>query len=643
MRRVFLAGVLLVATEATGLRAQSEIGTEFNPYALSDTIVVTANRLGTSVRETASSITVITAEEIERSQATMVAELLRTVPGVDIVQSGGIGQQTSVFLRGANSEHTLILIDGVELNDPSSPGGTVDLANLPVGNIERIEILRGPQSVLYGSDAVGGVIQIFTRRGRGGPTVTISSEGGAFGTFREQLSVMSHQADVNFSVTFARQDSDGISAASELRGGQERDGYGNSTLSASFDLRPSEKIELRFCGRLTEAEADLDQASDVPDDPNYTMKSKERHFSSRLTHQVRDGVWSQRFGAYLTYYQRSATDYVDENHPFAASKSEYQGRRVKFDWQHAIRPTSFSIVTIGAESEQIELEQSLFYRSMYGDYSPPPARDVQCGTTGLYVLDRLEVGDRWYTTLGLRWDDHEMFGSKATYRVTTAYLVDKLDLKLKGSYGTGFKAPTLFQLFDPNTGNPDLKPEISEGWEIGFQTQLFDCRLSLGATWFSNGFDDLIRFDASVWKSMNVAEASTSGVELFVESRLAGALLRADYTYARARERAGDLALLRRPENKVSLTLCRQVTDRLNLNVGVRHVGRRQDMDFAVWPAERAELAAYTVMNLAGRYDVSSRLQLRGRVDNLLDAAYEEVLGFGSAPRAAYLGLRLTL
>jgi len=640
MRRVFFICVLVIATGATGLRAQSVTTSETNPYHLSDTIVVTANRLVCPVRTIASSITVITAEQIEKTQATMVSDLLRTVPGISVVQAGGSGQQTSLFMRGANSEHTLVLINGVEINDPSSPNRAANLAHLPVDNIERIEILRGPQSVLYGSDAVAGVIQIFTKRGLGKPTVSFSSESGSFNTFREHLAIRAGRDDVDYSLMISRRDSDGTSAASARRGNHERDGYNNTMLSASFGLRPSEFVEMRFFGRLTDADADLDKGGGILDDPNYVLESKERFFSTQFSHRPVRSVWSHLAGFYITHYKRSATDFVDGAHPYDFSETEYEGRCVKFDWQHVLKLKDIGRLTVGIESERDEMEQSLFFAGMFGDYYSA-VREVSAHTTGLYALNEFDMANRWFTTVGARWDDHSQFGSKATYRITSAYLLDQLGLKLRATYGTSFKAPSLVQLHDKATGNPDLLPETSEGWEIGIEKQLAQDKVALGVTYFHTGFTDLIQFDGVM---DNVASAAIRGGEVSGEWKTTRMSIRVDYTNTLTRDDVDPLkqSLLRRPRHKVSLCATGDIIENLTLSLKATHKGKRADMDFSTWPGRRVELIDYTVVDLGATYRLSPAIELRARIENLLDAEYEEVLYFGSAPVSAFFGFSLS-
>jgi vitamin B12 transporter len=640
MRRIFTAGILLAATGAMGPRAQAEIGTESNPLNLSDTIVVTANRLGTSLRENATSITVINRQQIESSQAVMVSDLLRTAPGVDVVQSGGAGQQTGLFLRGANTEHVLVLIDGVEVNDPSAPSGAANLAHMPVDNIERIEILRGPQSVLYGSDAIAGVIQIFTRRGEAKPLIQFTGEAGAFGTYNEQLEVAGARKKADYAVSLARRDTDGISAA-VADGNPERDSYRNTAASARAGWEPSENIRLTVSGRWTEAETDLDQSyyPPTPDDRNYSLESTERSLSGSIVYEPAGSRASHRVGAAIADFDRHSIDGTDEVRPSDTSQTQYNGQRVRFDWQTTVKAAKQFEVTLGAETENETMEQSLYYGSAWGPWADT-LPEVSVRTNSGYGLARLSVADRWYTTAGVRRDDHRIFGGETTFRFTSAYLVDAVGLKLSATFGTGFKAPTLVQLYDNATGNRNLRPETSEGWEIGLERSSRDARAKVGATYFRTRFANLILFDGTM---VNKATASIRGIELYGETDLWRLRVRADYTHTRARDDVDDRPLIRRPQHKLGVTIGGELSHRLLTSLRVSHVGSREDTDFNVWPYEREVLDRYTLVTMSAGYKLSGSVAVHARLENLLDENYEEALGFGSRPIALYGGVTLNL
>ncbi|MEW5795668.1 MAG: TonB-dependent receptor [Candidatus Zixiibacteriota bacterium] len=640
MRRIFIAGILLAAG-ATGPRAQERSGGEFNPYHLDDSIVVSANRLATPVRQIASSITVITADDIRRSQAGNVTEILRSVPGLNVVQAGGPGQQTAIFMRGTNSEHVQMLIDGVKINDPSSPSNAVNLATLALDNIDRIEILRGPQSVLYGSDAMGGVIQIFTRTGLGRPQVGLSVEGGSLNSHAERLWVHAGTERHDYSMELSRRSTDGVSATSG-NGDLEDDGFDNTTVTAALAYRPSTKTQLRLVGRMADSDTDLDQSYGALDDPNYTMNSKERFLSACFGHDIQAGRWTQRFGTYLTDYERSTVDRVDGKHPGDTNDTRYDGRRTKFDWQSTVMWGESQRFSLGLETEEDRLDQALFFGSLWGDYESR-IEGAAARTSAVYGQGEFNLGQRLFANAGWRYDDHDTFGTKATYRLAGAFLIDALGMKCRAAYSTGFKAPALFQIYDPTTGNRALRPERTRGGEFGLEVRLLDNRLALGATYFHTSFDNLIQFGAVTGRMANVAKARTRGVESFAEVDFGSTRIRCDYTYTNARDRQSNLALVRRPGNKAAVQVDQLLTQSLEFHAEGIYTGKREDTDYAPWPPVRVILHGYTTVNLAGQYRFKPGIGVFGRISNVFDANYEEVLYFSPVPRTISVGIDLVL
>lgn len=610
-------------------------------------VVVTATRVETPMEEIASSVTVISSKEIERKQKTTVLEVLKGLPGLDVVQNGGVGGATSIFLRGANSEHTLVMIDGVEVNDPISPGRSYDFAHLTVDNIERIEVIRGPQSTLYGSDAIGGVVNIITKKGEGKPKFFLSAEGGSFTTFREATGISGGNKWVNYSFALSRFDTEGISTASKKDGNYERDGYENTSLSAKLGFKPMDNLGIDFILRYMDAKTELDNFAGVGgDDPNYVQKSNQFLFKTQVGLSLFDQVWSQKLGLALNDHNRDIKNKKDSQHPFDYEKGRYDGQLLKFDWQHHLQLHKTNALTFGLEYEREEGKSKYYWESLWGpgqSIFPKKTANIK----GYYIQDEIKLWDRLFATLGIRIDDHSRFGSETTYRVAPAYLIKETDTKIKGTFGTGFKAPTLYQLFAPATlwgpiGNKDLKPEKSKGWDFGVEQNFFKNRVTLGATYFRNDFKDLIQFD---WGQgyINIAKAKTEGVELFASAKPIDDLtLRINYTYTDTEDKTTGEALIRRPKNKIGFDINYHFLNNGNVNLGVIYVGKRDDLDFSISPSRRVKLDQYTLVNLAVSYDITKNFQLFGRVENLLDKEYEEVKGFGTPGLSFFGGMKLS-
>jgi len=609
-------------------------------------VVVTATRVETPIEEIASSITVIHSEEIERKQKISVLEVLRGLPGLDVVQSGGTGRTTSIFLRGANSEHTLVMIDGVEINDPISPGRSYDFAHLTVDNIERIEVIRGPQSTLYGSDAIGGVINIITKKGEGKPKFSLSAEGGSFTTFRETAGVSGGNRWVNYSLSLSRLDTEGISAAGKKYGNYERDGYKNTSLSTRLGFTPLDNLNIDFILRYVNAESELDYSGGIGgDDPNYIQRSNQLLFKTQAGLSLFDQFWNQKLGFAINNHHRDYKNKIDPWNPLY-EKSNYDGELIKFDWQHHMKLHKTNAITFGFEYEREE-GRSKYYYEYFGWPGQSILPKKRANTKGYYFQDEIRLRDRFFATLGIRVDDHSRFGTETTYRVAPAYLIKETGTKVKGTFGTGFKAPTLYQLYAPATlwgpiGNKDLKPEKSKGSDFGIEQELLKKRVILGATYFRNDFKNLINYESGLGY-ININKAKTEGGELSASVKPIDHLtLSFNYTHTDTEDKRTKKDLLRRPKNKFGLDINYHFFDKGNVNLGVIYVGKRDDMDWSVWPARRVELDGYALVNLAASYNITNNFQLFGRIDNLFNKEYEEAKGWGTPGLSLFGGIKLS-
>lgn len=608
-------------------------------------VVVTANRLETATAEVGSSITVITAKEIEQRQQTFLLDVLRSVPSIDVVQSGGPGGTTALFMRGANSAHTLVLLDGIELNDPSSPSGAFDFANLPTDNIERVEILRGPQSTLYGSRAMGGVINIITKRGKGDPTGFFSAQGGSFRTTTEKAGISGGTDRYNYSLGLSRFDSDGFSAAGKKYGNTENDGNHNTSIKSLLGITPTSNLTIDFIVNYLKNRTDLDNSGGVGgDDPNYVQKNEQLSLRSQADLTLFDNRWQQRLGVSLNKLNREVTNGIDAAHPSDLSLGTFDGRGVTVDWQHTLHLHESNSLTLGIESKEETAKSDYYSESAWGPYSNP-SEEHTARTTGYYLQDQLRLWDAWFTTLGVRLDDHSNFGTKATYRFTSAYSIKQTNTTVKGSYGTAFKAPSLDQLYAPGYGDKNLNPERSTGWDLGIEQSLPGRNITMGATYFHNDFDDLIIYNSTLNKLGNIARATTRGVELTASVRPVDELsLRASYTYTMTKDKETGLELLRRAKNKVNVDGNYRFQKNANLTLGIIYVGSRFDTVFDpnTFAATRVKMSRYLLANLAASYDVSKNLQVFGRVDNLFDKNYEEITGYGTAGISAFGGIKVS-
>ncbi|HKL26655.1 MAG TPA: TonB-dependent receptor [Desulfuromonadales bacterium] len=607
-------------------------------------MVVTATRIETALAAVGSSMTVISRQEIENRQAVQLADLLRGVPGLDVVRQGGPGQTASVFLRGANSAHTLVLVDGVELNDPSTPARFFDFAAMPLDNIERIEILRGPGSTLYGSDAIGGVINIITRRGAGAPSGSLDIEAGSFSTHQEKFSLRGGGEKFNYSLAGSFFSTDGVSAASEDDGNSEEDGHDRTSLATRLGLTPNKNLEVDLLYRYLDAETDLDNFGGAfGDDPNNLYDARSDYVRVQAQWDLFDRFWEQILGVSLTDYDRTNRNGTDAAHPVASVDSRFEGRLWKADWQNNLALSEVNTLILGIEHEE-ESAESRDFRTFEDFFTGEPTSALtefdgkSARTTGYFLENQWLPTESTILTGGVRFDDHSRFGSHGTWRLTGSHLVSATGTRLKVSYGTGFKAPSLYQLFS-RFGDLDLDPETSRGWDAGLTQTLFDDRLSLGMTYFQNEFEDLIDFDFSSNAFQNIGEASSRGVELTMQTTPTDALeVAATYTYTETEDEMTGDQLLRRPRNKGSVTVNYQWPNRAVCNLEILYVGEREDLVFP----DVVTLDSYTLVNLSAVLPLTGYLKLTGRVENLFDENYEEVSGYGTPGLAGYLGAKLT-
>jgi vitamin B12 transporter len=646
MKKVFLTVfglVSLVFGPAMAMARNSDGSEETEPSGqpkLEYHIFVTANRTETSREEVGNSITIITARQLEEMQKLTVLDALRTVPGLDVVQAGGPGGQASIFIRGAKSEDALILMDGVEMNDPSTPGRSFDFAQLTTANIERIEIIRGPQSTLYGSDAMSGVINIISKTGQGKPGGFLSGEYGSFNSFSENADLSGGNKWANYTLNASRLDTKGISAASESDGNLERDGYKNTTISGKIGIMPIEHVHADFILRYTDSQADLDNFGGVGgDDPNNRADVKQLFSKAQARISLFNGFWEQTIGFSLSHHERNYRNDTDAEHPFDSDRSTYNGEVLKFDWQHNLRFQEMNMLTMGVEMEQEKAKSDYYSESAWGPYTSDFAQK-NSRTTAWYVQDHVRLGGNWFATLGTRLDDHSLFGTKITYRIASNYLIQETGTRIKGSLGTGFKSPSLYQLYSLY-GDETLKPETSIGWDIGIEQFLWNNRLTLGVTYFRNKFNQMIDFDNATWKYLNVDAAKTLGIEMFAYAQpFAVLILQANYTYTATKDKATGFDLLRRARHKLGFTANYRYSKKGNANLEINYVGKRTDIDYSTLPYARVTLSGYMLVNLALAYDINGGLQMFAGVKNLGNAAYEEVLGYGTPRISAFTGIK---
>lgn len=609
-------------------------------------VVITATRSETPYYQIGSSVSIITSDLIQQKQLKTIVDVLKEIPGLSITQLGGPGKQTSVFLRGTNSNHTLVILDGVKMNDPSSPSNAFDFSSLNVYDISRIEVVRGSQSTLYGSDAIGGVINIITKKGSGKPQYHFEGEGGSNNYYRSNLSALGSFGNLNYSFFASQAASDGISASNKIYGNVENDGFSNSAIAANLEMIFDENLKAGFIYKFSKSKADLDQNEKLGDDPNYTFKQEEHLARFNFSALSFKGLWKQNLSASFIRRFSNALDLPDAIHKNISSDSYNKGSRFKIDWQNNLYFIPQNLITFGVERETETANSSYSSNGDWGPFNSVfPKQSVY--TTGIYLQDQFEYNKSLFVTAGIRYDKHQKFGSVSTFRIAPVYFIQSTNTKIKFSYGNGFKAPSLYYLYDPAFGNPELKPEKSKSWDAGIEQFIDNGNYSFSITYFSADINDMFGYDKN-FKTINIAKAKSSGVEITTLAKFNKLSFNANYTYTNAiddYELSPEYKqeLLRRPKNQFYFYANYFISQDFDANISVKYVGKRIDKDFSSFPAKRITLQDYTLFNIAMNYKLFDEVTLNGRIENLFDKKYEEVLYYGTLGRTFYIGFNASL
>lgn len=613
-------------------------------------LTVTATREPVAREATTTSLTVITGDELRARGILTVAEALQRVPNAAVVPTGGFGGTTSLFLRGGESDYVQVLIDGVPVNEP---GGAYDFAYLTTVNVERIEVLRGPGSVTYGSDGVSGVINILTRRGMGPMSVQGSVRGGSYGSVAADAAVSGSTESVDFAFGAQRFRSGGVY--------QFNNDFDNTVVSGRVGVRPDESTDIAVHLRYRDSRyAYPTDGSGAVVDRNAAQLSEATTVGLEVARQVTD-----RLRARLTVGSNVTATGTDDPQDdpadtvgFYAYHSLQDMSRQRADLRLGFDAGGGISLSAGAEAEQ--QEERGFNESM-SEFGPSfDSGDHERSNVGYYAQGLL-VRNRLSLLAGIRMDDNEAFGTFATYRLGASLLLPA-GTRVRSNIGRGFKAPTFYENYASGfvTGNPALRPERTRSWEVGLEQRLLADRVWIAGTYFNQRFRDLIQFTfAEAPNYQNVAEADASGIEVELEAvAMPGVRLRGSLSYldtevidagydtgAEATFVAGQ-RLLRRPTTTwqagVEVTALKPLLASLDL----RHVGGRDDRDFSTVPATPVVLDAVTTLDLASEMPVWSdaagaTLVATLSVTNALDARYETVVGFPARGRVVMAGIRV--
>lgn len=617
-------------------------------------LVVTPTKTPVPLDEVGSSVTVIDRQQIEEQHYQTLPELLRAVPGLSVIQTGSDGALTSVFTRGSNSNQTLVLLNGRPIGDPSASNGAFNFAHLPLFNVEQVEVLRGPASALYGSKAIGGVINIITREGDGEPTFGSQVEIGTQNTLNTILNANGRLAGIGYDVTLSRLSTDGFSATpAKLRppgATDEADGYDNWAGSVALDGDITPNLSASFFGAIIDTRSDLDYS---PEDPNGREATRQYFADAALKGTFLDGVWQPTLSFGYSNYFRNDKDEPDAfDGIFPTSQdNDNKGWRWSAELQNDIVIDDQNTLTVGTEFER-EWFKSSGTSDFGGGFVITNDSEASRDTVGVYAIHRFDWQEQFFLSSAVRFDAPENTDNAVTFTVAPAYLFKDSGTKIRGSVGTAYKAPSLYELygFAPTSfgnafvGNPDLEPERSFGFEVGFDQTLLDGKVTLGATYFHNHVRDAINteFDPVTFDSttVNNRDLTAQGAEVYIDIvPIESVRLHLDYTFTHAIFDDTDKQALRRPKHVLNGTLAIDITDELTLTGNFSLVGGRRDLDY--YTGAEKDLPAYTLVNAAISYKVFDGVTAYVRAENMLDEDYETADGFQAPGLRMLAGVRV--
>lgn len=612
-------------------------------------IVVTATRTPTAIDRVAASVTVLDKADIDRTQDIGVTEELIRTPGVSMSRNGGYGTNTSLRIRGAETDQTVVVIDGVKLNDPSQPGGGYNLGNLLVGDISRIEVLRGPQSVLWGSQAIGGVVNIVTAQPTRPIEESFDIEAGSRNTVSARAAIGGKQGPLTFRLGAQTFYTDGISVISPDFGGVERDGYENQSVTGRAELQIADGISAEVRGYYSNDRTDLD--STTADTPDYTRNTEFVGYGG-LNVALFDGRLRNRFAYGHTSIKR------DNYSPLRPRDLTFDGlgRNDRVEYQGSLAIATGIDAIFGVDHEHQRM-RTVSPAASLATPIPAPATG-SADLTGVYGELNATVVDGLTLTGGIREDHHSRFGSRTLFQAGGVWKLPT-DTLIRASYGEGFKAPTLYQLFSVY-GNEALPPEQAKGWEAGAEQHLFADRVVLGATYFQRRSRDLIIFASCPGTGRlpaicyqpgttiarfgyydNVSRALAYGIEASGALKLSTRLqLDGNYTWSPSEDRSPGAAtyglqLARRPRHSANGSISYLFGNGITLGGAVRYSGETFDN-----ATHTIRLAPYALVDLRGEVALSKSVALYGRIENLLDKDYETAYRYGTLGRSVYAGLR---
>ena len=596
-----------------------------SPADEAEEIVVVATGFAQPADETGQAISIIDRARLDTLQSVTIADALRTLPSISVAQRGPVGTQTSVFVRGGNSSQTLVLVDGVRVNDPSSPNAAFDFGSLLAGNAERVEVLRGPNSIIWGSQAIGGIINVETAKPEGPLRLRASAEYGAYDTASGIVNVAGSSGSIGYSISGSYHRTDGYSVFS---GGDERDGGRQGQINARMTFALAENVQLDLRGQYGDTRSEYDSAFSGGANSLAKAHNSQWFAYAGLNFDLADDRFQNRLS-----YSRYDIDRVGTD-PVVFSFNNYIATGVieRIEYRGAFDISDAAQIVAGAEHEQIRSSTS------YEGAAPDIANDK---VTGGYLQLRVQPLSGLTATGGIRHDDYSDYGGHTTLGGNIAFTPDEGRTVFRATYAEGFRAPTLTE-GQPPFGNTALKPETAQNIDLGVEHALLDGKINLSATWFQRRSTNLITFSFSSFQSENIGRVHTDGLELGLVLKPTSDLrVEANYGYVDATNRTAPnegKRLQLRPAHSASLSADWRTSIGLTLGATIWMVG--DSFDDA---ANTVTIDGYERLDLRASFPLNDTIELFGRVENVTSAHYETVSGYNTAGRSAFLGARLKI
>jgi vitamin B12 transporter len=632
----------------TPLRGQDTTAVE--PQQM-EPVVVSATRTETPLNQLGQSVTVVTRQQIEETRATDLGDLLRQVVGLDVRTNGQHSSSTAIGIRGLSGYHTKVLINGIVLQDSSSPQQMPILNDINLNDVERIEVVRGPGSTTYGANALGGVVNIITRSGQGAgrtcpdgtpnplPTGNLGFEFGSHGRFRTSASARGQSGPVDYAVGWLRESEKGISAMdTELN--EDNDAWRNQQVQGTLGLRLAPGLRLEVFGRYSSSDEEYDMGYpasmyspatlDTGDTHNQRWQSGLRLAATDLF----DGLLDSSVSASVADLSRGYRDADGWSY-----NDRFQGRTNQYTWQNTVHLHERLALTLGLDhtQESARIEDG-GVPAWY--IAPSTPIDDRHRTTALFSEIKAEPIDNLFLNAGARWNDHSVFGNTWTWTSAAAYHIPSTRTRLKVSAGEAYRAPSLYELYEPQYGNSSLRPETGTSWDGGFEQDLVGERLTFGSTYFRNRVNDYIGFDMASWKYDQISGIKANGLESFVRYRpIQDVTLQLTHTYQHTNDMEKDVAALAlRPSHKASAAVTwRPRGGKLTVNLNGAYVDEQHTLS-----GGGDLLDAYVLANAVVSYRFTDYLEVYGRVHNLLNEDYQTAPHYNEYGRVYYAGINVS-